>query len=288
LSDAPAGYSPITTPPLQGWVLTAHAAGLASALAEAAPGRRLAGGRGHVQVVEVGEITAVIRRYRRGGLMRLLGERYLSNRPGREFDVLLEAQARRLPAPTPLGVAWERRGLWYTGKLATAYLPGEDLDQALQRSSQFHWESPDEDPKAARPSPRQAGSDHASPSLTGSYGEPVDCVILLEACGALFRTFHDAGLYHADLQVKNVRVTPGGLVLLDFDNARFHHRLSQGQRARNLLRFRRSLEKNALPRHYFTSLCAGYGAVSIPLWLQFLYTFKGRLSNLLSGRRTHL
>lgn len=221
---------------------------LTAALCGETKGERQQGGRGEVTQLTVVKDRFVLRKFRRGGIMRFLGDRYLRNRAKAEFDLTRKLFEAGLPAPEPAGVAWRRSGIFLRGLLITRWLEGQDLDQFLR-----------------------ASADEA----------------ILGQVGSLMRRIHDAGVYHADLQVKNVRLTPQGPVLLDFDNARLHARpLPPLLRARNLLRFARSLEKNGLSRHYFVSILAGYGPVQIPRWLQFTYTIKGRLSDALSGRRT--
>ena len=57
---------------------------------------------------------------------------------------------------------------------------------------------------------------------------------------------HGAGVWHADLHVRNVVVADGDVVLLDFDRARIMEPVPQAMREGNLLRFDRSLLKLGL------------------------------------------
>jgi 3-deoxy-D-manno-octulosonic acid kinase len=84
------------------------------------------------------------------------------------------------------------------------------------------------------------------------------------AVGGAIRRFHDAGVWHADLNVRNILICAGSQVfLIDFDRARYR----PGTRVNgegNLHRLKRSLRKHwpanaasALPVAW-TALMAGY------------------------------
>ena len=199
--------------------------------------------------------TGIIRRHLRGGVMRrLLYDRYLlRNRPLREFETHQEVAARGVAAPLALGVRWERRFLWYRGALATELVAGADLDAYLH-------------------------------DVTVSWD---DKTAMLRKCGALVRHMHAQGVYHADLQIKNIFIGSDGPVLLDFDSARLRASLSRIARARNLLRLRRSFEKRGWPPGYFEFLAEGYGELTPPRWLDTLYRIKGRLSSWLAHGRSN-
>lgn len=192
----------------------------------------------------------LIRGYQRGGAMRVLWrDRYLLvNRPLREFQVHLTAQGRGLRVPPLLGVCWRRSGPFFSGAIATEALDAEHLLAYLQ---------------------------HDSPEKKE----------MLHACGALIRRMHDAGLWHADLQVKNILIAKDGPILIDWDNARVHATLTLLQYMRNLLRLRRSFEKNHLDIRDYHCLCEGYGAVTPPVWLGAAYAIKNYVSDWITGRK---
>lgn len=87
------------------------------------------GGRGAVCFVrgEFGE--AVIRHYRRGGLIgRVIRDRYLwtgedANRAFREFRLLARLRELGLPVPAPLAAGYARAGLFYRADLMTMAIP---------------------------------------------------------------------------------------------------------------------------------------------------------------------
>jgi 3-deoxy-D-manno-octulosonic acid kinase len=180
-----------------------------------------------------------------------LRDGYLFNRPLREFQIHLAALDAGLPVPPLLGVCWGRRRGLLRGAIATGALDAVHLQA---------W--------------TEAGAGDAE-----SMGR---------RCGALFRAMHDAGIWHADLQLRNVLVASEGPYLIDFDGARCMHPVPRLQRARNLLRFRRSIEKNGVDPALYTGTLAGYGGPEPPRWLGTLYALKGALSDRIPGSGHHV
>ena len=178
---------------------------------------RLAAGRGGAYRVELpGGVRAVIRLYRRGGLLaRAVRETYLGVRPRplRELAITAEARRRGVAAVEVLAARVDGR-LAYRGALVTAELAGAaTLVEAL---------------RAARTSAaRQA---------------------VAATAGAAVATLHAAGISHADLNLTNILVHPGptgtAAALVDFDRARLSTGpLGLAARRRNLRRLARSLAK---------------------------------------------
>ncbi len=199
----------------------------------------------------------LVRVCHRGGFVAsLVKDNYLLvNRPGREFAAHWAVEQRGVPVARVLGVLWERRGPWVAGALATELLPGSDL---------LDW-------------------------LRGHDAEScgVDRDRMMQAVGALVRDMHRRGVWHADLQVKNVVVADGLPHLIDLDRARVGGMPGRVQCSRNLLRFRRSLEKNGLPEVCFGAFMAGYGdldGAGIPAWLDRVYRLRGKLSGSVRGK----
>jgi 3-deoxy-D-manno-octulosonic acid kinase len=184
---------------------------------EPPPGaERLRGGRGGGWRVDLpGVGRAVVRVYRRGGLAaRFSRDRYLGVRPRplRELIATVEARRRGVPAVEVLAArvdGW----LVYRGALVTREVPAAvTLIEAL----------------------------YAAPDA-GARGA------LAAAAGRAVATMHAAGVFHADLNLTNLLVQPGGdggIVLIDFDRARVRAApLGPGARRRNLRRLARSLAK---------------------------------------------
>lgn len=211
------------------------------------------GGRGTVLRFAYPGGRGIIRPYRRGGLIRhVMRDTYLlSNRPLHEFKIHLELLKKGLSLPPLLGVTWERRGLFVRGALAT---------HALEAQTLLAW----------------LGDTRAETKR------------VLHACGATIRKMHELHVWHADLQLGNILIENGTPYLIDFDNARILQNLSPLLRGRNLLRLKRSFEKNNVDLQHFQTLCAGYGIDALPTWLGKLYQAKGKVSDIASRRnRTH-
>ncbi|MBN2311981.1 MAG: hypothetical protein JXR94_23590 [Candidatus Hydrogenedentes bacterium] len=206
-------------------------------------------GRGEVARFEFTGGTGIVRKCRRGGIIRhFIKDAYLfSNRPLRELMVHEYLYEQGFAVPEPLGVAWERRGLVFRGSIATREVEGVNLLDYL-------------------------GGAPESPEFT------------LERTGKLIREMHDLGVVHADLQVRNILIGPVHPYIIDFDKAQRRTTVSHTQRVRNLLRLRRSFDKNFIPLRFFTLICHGYGLDSVPWLLDFLYDTKGVVSDAVAGR----
>ncbi|HRI87558.1 MAG TPA: lipopolysaccharide kinase InaA family protein [Candidatus Hydrogenedentes bacterium] len=207
-------------------------------------------GRGALYRFPLEDGNAILREYRRGGAMqRVLRESFLTNRPLHEWDVLLRLREAGFPVPEPMGVVWSRASGMFRGAIATREVDAIPLSEYL--------------------------------STTAGDKESV-----LQSIGKLTRTMHDLGVYHADLHVGNLLVARGNLrdvCFIDFDNARVGD-VTEIDRARNLLRLRRSFVKRGLRYSDFERVRQGYGAVTIPSWLESLYQAKGQVSSAFQGR----
>lgn len=201
----------------------------------------------------------MVRVCHRGGIIAcLLTDKYLLvNRPGREFATHWQVEQRGLPVPRILGAVWKRRGPWVGGAVATELLAGPDLLAWLHA--------------------------HASEESR------LESIRMLQQVGRLVCDMHQRGVWHADLQVKNVVVAEGHPHLIDLDRAVVGPVPGRIQRGRNLLRFRRSLQKNGLPEDFFMDFLAGYGdpaGTEIPAWLDKIYQFRGNFSDRMRNKRT--
>ena len=158
------------------------------------PARALLGGRGGVGAFPLRpDLVAVLRPYRRGGLIRRINQsRYFGARP-RPFRELRASEALRaagVPTPEVLAAAvrWDVPGC-YRGALATREVPGTiNLWRYLQQA----------------PAPERGPA----------------CV----AAAAVTRQMHDAGAIHPDLNLQNylVRRTASGhdAWIIDLDRVR--------------------------------------------------------------------
>jgi 3-deoxy-D-manno-octulosonic acid kinase len=196
--------------------------------ASAQPGVRAFTGRGAAYGVGSGDQEWVVRHFRRGGLMaRLLGDRYLragTPRPLSELRASAAARERGVATPEVVAVVVHRAGPFYRADIATRLVPGGiDLADMLLGPAR----------------PDAAGREAAC----GAAAE-----LLLQA--------FDAGVQHADLNLRNILVQARQegprAYLLDLDRAVVHGRpATRGERRRMLQRLQRSRRK--LERHFGTT-----------------------------------
>jgi 3-deoxy-D-manno-octulosonic acid kinase len=173
-----------------------------------------AGGRGAALRVQTPAGPAVLRHYRRGGLIaRFNRDRYLwqgqaATRPFREFALLQAIADAGLPAPVPLAARYRRAGLWYRGDLLTLAIEGtRTLAQVLAEA----------------------------PSA-------IDWALI----GRTIGRFHARGFPHPDLNAHNILLGDGACHLVDFDRGAAAAPAAAWMDA-NLARLRRSLEKLGAP-----------------------------------------
>lgn len=159
------------------------------------PARALLGGRGGIGAFQLRpDLVAVLRPYRRGGLMKRVNRAHyfgVRPRPFRELRASEALRAAGVATPEVLGAAvrWDAPGS-YCGALATREVPGAiNLWHYLQMA-----------PAAER-----------GPACT--------------AAAAVTRSMHDAGAVHPDLNLQNylVRRTASGFEawVIDLDRVRF-------------------------------------------------------------------
>jgi 3-deoxy-D-manno-octulosonic acid kinase len=174
-----------------------------------------AGGRGSAWFVDAPFGAAVLRHYRRGGLVaRLIDDRYLwagedSSRCFREFRLLAELDRLGLPVARPIAARLQRSGLFYRADLLVERIAGvRTLAQWLQGElAALPW----------------------------------------EAIGALLARFHAAGACHADLNAHNLLLgESGALWLIDFDRGELREP-AKGWATGNIARLSRSLRKLCPP-----------------------------------------
>jgi 3-deoxy-D-manno-octulosonic acid kinase len=182
-------------------------------------------GRGSVARVETEHGPVVIRRYRRGGaIRRFVRDRYfLSDRPAKELRVHCVAWHRGVPTALPVAALSIWQGPWCSGAFATTEIQAPDLLGYLQ--------------------------EHGNGADAG-----------LASCGSAIRAMHDAGVWHADLQVKNLITNGERAWIIDFDRAKARGALHLAKRQHNLQRLRRSFLKLGLDLAWFETLVRAYEA----------------------------
>jgi 3-deoxy-D-manno-octulosonic acid kinase len=167
-------------------------------------------------IVLEGGMHAVLRWYRRGGMLRhFMRDRYFGWRPRplAELEVTDAARARGIPVPEVLGVRVDRALGGYRGAIVTREIAGaETLGAAVER----------------RP-------------------EAAERDVIVAAVARAVRRMHDRGLHHRDLNVGNILLSRNDGTLaahvIDLDRARLGGTVSAAARDRALRRLGRSLAK---------------------------------------------
>lgn len=174
----------------------------------------VAHGRGTVFFVRDGQQQFVIRHYRRGGMVaKLSQDRYLwcglqRTRAWREWALLVWMRVRGLPVPQPVAIQLILHGLSYSCDIMTRRI--EDSMTLAERLQQAALPAQD-----------------------------------WQRLGELIQRFHTLGIWHADLNARNILLdSEAHFYLLDFDRGRLRKAGARWQAA-NLARLRRSLEKIA-------------------------------------------
>ncbi len=199
-------------------------------------------GRAALQAIRLrdGE-TALVRSYRHGGLLRGFTREWFFTWPPRPFRELAitEELRRRGLRTVEVYAACVRRvgGPFYRGWLMTRELrDASDLWAALQ----------------------------------GDLVQHIGVQVILKAAADALRTMHREGIYHADLNLKNIliRVNGSGVegYVIDFDKARlFLGKLSPELANKNLNRLLRSARRLDPARRYLTAAA----------WNEFLDFYHG-------------
>lgn len=215
----------------------------------------VAGGRGCAWRVQTPAGAAVLRHYRRGGVVaRLLGDRYWwqqadLTRPFAEFRLLQRLQSLHLPVPQPLAARYRRSRFFYRADLMTRLIA------------------------------------NATTLAERLAAHRIDATTM-QRVGATVAQFHAAGVWHADLNAHNVLLVDVAeqvslaardeaatrIYLIDFDRSELRERDGDWPE-RNLARLRRSLLKlgaaadgeAAFDRMLWQPLRAGYSAARLQI-----------------------
>jgi 3-deoxy-D-manno-octulosonic acid kinase len=199
-------------------------------------GERVGGGRApHPVVALPGGGRAVVREYRRGGLMRHLNRAryFVGHRAMAELRATERARAAGARVPEVLAAVERRRGIGYTASLATRWV---------------------------------AGAEELAGWLEGRGAEERRSV--LREVGRQVGLLHAGGVGHPDLNLRNFLVAPpeaGAPVVyvIDFDRATVYGGAAPAmRRARDLRRLARSARKlrAEITAAEWAALREGYGA----------------------------
>jgi len=175
-------------------------------------------GRGTVELLAAGDTRCVVRQYRHGGLLgSIRGDGGISfDRAMQELRVAIAACQGDVPTPRPIGIIHDLAGAHKPGLFWLSELLGDtrDLARAI---------------------------------LDGGLDRR-ERVAIAQATARAVAQMHNAGIVHADLQLKNILVRLGGesrsqAYLIDWDRAEYRDRVTPQEAERNLLRLNRSLVK---------------------------------------------
>jgi 3-deoxy-D-manno-octulosonic acid kinase len=173
-------------------------------------------GRGSAWFINAPFGPVVLRQYLRGGWAAALSRQsyffttVARSRPVREYHLLAALYDLGLPVPRPVAALCEHHWFISSGAILTARIsPSQTLTEYFP------------------------GGEGSSRVDTGFW----------ERVGVCIRRFHDAGVWHADLNARNILLNDDLQVfLIDFDRARFTPgKVINGQG--NLNRLKRSLAK---------------------------------------------
>ena len=173
----------------------------------------LAEGRGHAVFFNHQGNDLVLKHYQRGGkIAMILGDEYFgigcsNSRSFREWRLLHRMCEMELPVPLPVAASCVKHGVFYRADLITRQIKNVmTLADCL----------------------KQKECDEATWMATG----------------ACIRRFHDASVYHADLNARNIllSIESGDVYLIDFDKGSFRY-LGESWKRSNLARLQRSLVK---------------------------------------------
>jgi len=173
-------------------------------------------GRGSAWFINTAVGPVVLRKYLRGGwVAKISHASYFfttvsRSRPFREFYLLAALFEQGLPVPRPIAALCEFHGVISSGALMTA---------------------------------RISSAQTLADVLPGNKGSELLDAGLWTGIGQCIRRFHEAGVWHADLNARNILLDAGlEVFLIDFDRARHTPgRVVNGQG--NLKRLKRSLTK---------------------------------------------
>ena len=221
---APAGYaeerergtSVVALPSVMETVLGAiRTAGSLHAAARASATHTFTG-RGEAYRCRLGDADCVVRHFRRGGMVaRLLDDEYVrvgEYRPIAELHASVTARARGVDSPEVVAAVVYPSGIFYRGDIATRYIAG--------------------------------ARDLASVAI-GNAREPQQArVAAWRAAGRLLHRAFDAGVEHADLNLRNMLIAGDRALLLDLDRAIIRDGpVSDATRRRMIARLHRSRRK---------------------------------------------
>ncbi len=192
------------------------------------PGVSLLKGRNIIPCIPIkgSNERMLVKRYEHGGLFRKVTKDILlgNSRPFRELAILEAASQKGIPVPEVLAARVDRIfGPFYKGEIAYKEIP--DSANLLE-----YLKGLNERPLEEKMSLKRE---------------------IINSLAQTIKKMHASGIYHADLNVKNVLIQNRGeaprIYLVDFDCSKIKKNLTLRVRIKNLARFNRSCEKWKAP-----------------------------------------
>jgi len=192
------------------------------------PGVSLLKGRNIIPCIPIrgSDERMIIKHYEHGGLFRKITKDIFlgSSRPFRELAILEAAGQKGIPVPEVLAASVDRIfGPFHKGEIVYKEIP--DSANLLE-----YLKGLNERPMGEKISLKRE---------------------IINSLAQAIKKMHTSGIYHADLNVKNVLIQNRGeaprIYLVDFDCSKIKKNLSLRVRIKNLARFNRSCEKWKAP-----------------------------------------
>ena len=204
----------------------------------------LSGGRNKIFLFKLNTNSSVlIKQYSHGGISEKFFPKlyFLSNRFLHEFYMYINILKDNLPVPEYLGGFWSKKLGFYKCGVITDYIPETYTLEELLKNNFF------------------------------SIEEKYDILI---KCGKIIKNMHDIGIFHNDLQIRNLLIDSKNksVFLIDFDNAKKITTFNNYYRSQNLLRLKRSFIKRGISTDFFNILLKGY-AISNLSFLAKLFSY---------------
>lgn len=173
--------------------------------------------------------SVLIKQYSHGGIFGKILPKYyfFSNRFLHEFSIYVEILKNNLPIPEYLGGFWSKKFGVYRCGIIIEFIPDTHTLEEFLNNNFF------------------------------SIEEKYDILI---KCGKIIKNMHDIGIFHNDLQIRNLLIDSKNksVFLIDFDNAKKIFTLNNYYRSQNLLRLKRSFLKRGISPDFFNILLKGY------------------------------
>ncbi len=202
----------------------------------------LTGGRDNIFLFEIDKNFLIsLKLYSHGGIFKYLFPEYLffTNRFLNEFHLYRDILKNELPIPEYLGGFWRKEmGLYKCGVITRYISDTITLENFLN---------------------------DVLTSIEDKYN-------ILIKCGKAIKKMHDLGIFHYDLQIRNILVhkQSKSIYLIDFDKAKRMSPLNLFCRSLNLMRLKRSFIKRDITIDFFAHLVKGYGVSHLSFPAQLL------------------